>query len=126
MKASQKDEVSDAAPSRQLRKKFSIRSPLNLSKLADKKALSTTRPDQQAPSLMQTTKYTTTGFFPQLNANRTQSIDRNASKPSVSDRQAALGATQNVFGTTAASMLSDIHKKVTTWDKNAHLDPALT
>ena len=37
-----------------------------------------------------------------------------------------LGATQNVFGTTAASMLSDINKKVTSWDKHAQLDPSLT
>ena len=78
---------------------------------------------------MQTTKYTTTGFFPQLNTNRTASIDRiglSNQKPSISDRNAALGATQNIFGTTAASMLSDINKKVTSWDKSAHLDPALT
>ena len=44
------------------------------------------------------------------------------------DRSSAkmLGATQNVFGTTAVSMLSDINKKVTSWDRNAYLDPSLT
>ena len=43
-----------------------------------------------------------------------------------SDRKTMLGATQNIFATTAASMLSDINKKVTSWDKNAYLDPSLT
>ena len=31
-----------------------------------------------------------------------------------------------MFGNTAGSMFSDIKKKVTSWDKNAHLDPTLT
>jgi len=69
-KATQKDLVSDGTSSK-LRKQFSIRSPLNLSKLAEKKSLSTAKQEVHDSQLMQTTKYTTSGFFPQLNTYRT-------------------------------------------------------
>ncbi len=104
---------------------------MDMSKLRKGKgSMNATSRDHNNSTQFQTTKHTSAGFFPMVSAHRTNSIDQSHSRTSgfvnPNERTGKFGATSNVFGQTAGSMFSDIKKKVTTWDKDAHLDPSLT
>ena len=110
--------------------KFSIRTPLNLSKIGSTKEGSDLMERGHATATQfQTTKNTTAGFFPAVSGGlqqRTQSIDHNQNANALAtvtagfnvEKTAKFGATNTVFGHTANSMFSELKRKVTHWDKN--------
>ena len=86
-----------------LRRNFSIRSPLDISKIVDQKSLSTNKyakKDCDGDTIDVAGNQTM-----KISSSRNMSIDRRPLP--LTDKKVILGSTHNVFGTTAASMLSD-------------------